>query len=115
MRNIIILLVVLCSFYKANCQELNSDNHKSDTTFTLLGDTLYSNMGFILYVGQKVIAGHGSSQNGWYNSIDFKSAFTWEKWLYRDMEIKNKMEYQSDESKRDRDKVKNIFHLEIHL
>ncbi len=109
MRKPIILLIVLCSFYNANCQEINSDIHKSDTTFTLVGDTLYSNKGFNLYIGQKVIAGHGSDENGWYRYVRFKSAFTWEKWLFRDMEINNNMEYQSDESKRDQDKIKEYF------
>ena len=108
-RKPIILLIVLCSFYNANCQEINSDIHKSDTTFTLVGDTLFSNKGFNLYIGQKVIAGHGSDENGWYRYVRFNSAFTWEKWLFRDMEINNNMEYQSDESKRDQDKVKEFF------
>ncbi len=109
MKKSIILLIVLSSFYYANCQELNSDIYKSDTTFTLVGDTLYSNKGFNLYIGQKVIAGHGSYENGRYRSVDFNSAFTWEKWLFRNMEIKNKFEYQLDESKRNLDKVKEYF------
>ena len=109
MRKTIFLLVVLSSFYKAYSQNSKTDINRTDTTFTLVGDTLFSNKGFNLYVGMKVIAGNGSDENGWYRYVRFNSAFTWEKWLFRDLEMKNNSEYKTDESKRELDKVKEFF------
>lgn len=60
-----------------------------DTVYTLVGDTLFTNTGIRIVVGQSLTVGKGSDENGWYASMSFKSPFNWSLWLFRDKELNN--------------------------
>lgn len=46
----------------------------NDTTYTLSGDTLFTNQNFKIYTGQKLYLGKAAGANGWYSTFSFKSA-----------------------------------------
>lgn len=77
---------------------------------TLVGDTLHSNNHPSIYIGKKLTCGLAAGQNGWYRTFSFKSPASWPILLWRDMEIKNNMDYQLDEDLRNKDKVKEFLH-----
>ena len=75
--------------------------------YSLKNDSLFIGTDSVITIGQKLIVGEGSDENGWYQSMQFKSAFAWPIWLFRNSELNNKY-YQQDASYiRGRDKVKN--------
>lgn len=77
-----------------------------DTTWTYRDDTLFTDKGFNIYVGQQLVAGKGSDEEGRYRSISFKSALAFPLMFLRETEIKNNYSYEADPNLRDRDKVK---------
>jgi hypothetical protein len=78
----------------------------NNAPYTLVGDTLFNTENFKIYPEQKFKCGKGSDENGWYKAITFKNPANWANLLWREMEIKNNIDYQFDEGKRDKDKVK---------
>jgi hypothetical protein len=86
--------------------QTTESNPVSDTTYTLIGDTLFTNKTFKLYVGQQLLSGGGSSENGWYQSITFKSGSSWPVLLWDKTETKNNLDYQLDPQLRVNDKLK---------
>lgn len=96
MKKAVALLFILLSLNAES--QINSYRLKNDSLF-ISGDS-------VITIGQKLIVGKGSDENGWYKSMRFKSAFAWPIWLFRDSELKNEY-YQGDGSYiRERDKVK---------
>ncbi len=79
-----------------------------DTTYTLIGDTLFSNANYKIAVGQPLIIGNASGEEGRYQTIMFKSGASWPLLLFRDAEIRQNYEYQLDPTAREKDKVKGI-------
>ena len=106
MRKIIFLFIVLCSFLTAKSvtAPLLISNYK--TKKLNISDTIITNKGFTIYVGQKLIVGKGSGENSWYRTIDFKNGFNFPLLFLRDLEIKQNLKYQADPSVRNKDKVK---------
>jgi hypothetical protein len=49
----------------------------NDAVYTLVGDTLFINKDFKIFIGQKLIVGNGSSRNGWYKTISDNSFLDW--------------------------------------
>jgi hypothetical protein len=80
----------------------------ADTTYTMAGNTLSTNQGFKIVVGQPIIIGEASGEQGWYRSITFKSPAAWPVLLFREQELSQNLDYQLDESIRDKDKVKGL-------
>lgn len=103
MKNVFLLFIILLGSLKNYAQ--------SDTALTKLsGDTLYIGTGHKITVGQKIIVGKGSEDNGWYKSIRFKSSFASPIWLFKNSELDNKYQYQPDaEQRRENDKVMQSF------
>jgi len=83
----------------------------ADTTFIFKDDTLFSNIGFKIFVGQNLIIGKGSEGNGCYQAISFKSPIALPILLFRKTETANNLEYQVDPSQRDKDKVKEYLNI----
>jgi hypothetical protein len=79
-----------------------------DTTYTLVGNTLLTNQGFKIVVGQPIIIGEAAGEQGWYQTIIFRNPTAWPILLFRDIELKNNMEYQLDESIRTKNKIRDI-------
>jgi len=86
--------------------QIDSLQENPDTSFNLVGDTLFTNHDLKMFVGQKLIVGKGSEENELYKTIGFKSAASWPVWLWQDAETKINYEYQADPQKRINDKVK---------
>jgi hypothetical protein len=82
----------------------------NDTTYTLSGDTLFTNQNFKISIGQKLTLGKGSGANGWYNTFSFKSAWNLPTMLLYKMEIKNNYDYQQDPSLWEKDQLKIYLH-----
>jgi hypothetical protein len=78
----------------------------ADTTYSLEGDTLFSNQDFKMFIGQKVIVGKGSGERDWYATFSFKSGASWPLLFLKETETQNNVEYQLDPAIRERDKVK---------
>ena len=106
----IALLLLSCLLFLAySCVQPPTDTLLlSEEPFTLVGDTLVSAKNLKIYPKQKFVCGKGSGENGWYKAISFKSPANWANLLWRDMEIKNNIDYQIDEGLRDKDKVKEF-------
>lgn len=79
-----------------------------DTTYRLVGEKLLTNQDFSIAVGQSILIGKAAGEQGWYRTITFKSPTAWPLLLLRDQEISQNVEYQSDESMRERDKIRDI-------
>src|SRR4051812_22317576 len=77
-----------------------------DTTYIYKDDTLFSDKGFSICVGQTLFAGKGGGEDARYMSISFKSAFAFPLMFLRGTELKNNSDYESNPSLRDADKVK---------
>jgi hypothetical protein len=101
-----ICLLYMLSFQTVSGQSPVDPVKEGDTTFILRDDTLFSNKGFYIFVGQHLIAGKGSDEDGHYRAIGFKSAAAFPLLFLRDAEMKNNVDYQNDPSIRDRDKVR---------
>src|SRR5258708_6984477 len=74
--------------------------------YTLANDTLYTNAGFQIFVGQQIIIGKGSGQNGWYQSIGFRSGAAWPLLLFYNTELKVTYNEPDGTQIRENDKVK---------
>ena len=79
----------------------------SDTLYSLKNDSLFISDDSIITVGQKLVVGKGSDENGWYTSMRFKSAFAWPLWLFRSSELDNEYDKHDGVYIRERDKVKS--------
>ena len=101
-----ICLLCILTFHTVFGQSPIDSVKEGDTTFIFRDDTLFSNKGFYIFVGQHLIAGKGSDEDGHYQTIGFKSAAAVPLLFLRNAEIKNNVDYQSDPSERDRDKVR---------
>ena len=90
----------------ADAIKLTSDTAKEAETFTYADDTIYSSKGYKIFVGQHVIAGKGSGEEGRYKYISFKSPFAFPLIFLRNTEIRQDIDYRNDPNLRDQDKVK---------
>ena len=77
-----------------------------DTTYNLVGDTLFTNQNFKIAVGQTIVIGKASDERDWYKTITFKSGASWPLLLMQKAETSQNFEYQLDRSVREKDKVK---------
>jgi hypothetical protein len=91
-------------YYSLALNETSSNNN--DTTYTLIGDTLFTNQDFKIVVGQPIIIGKASDERDWYKTITFKSGASWPLVFLQKVETRQNMEYQLDPSIREKDKVK---------
>src|SRR5688500_3978700 len=102
-------ILLLSLHFSINCYS-QADNDlllkKSDTTYTLVGDTLFSNHDFKIFIGQPLIIGHAKGERNWYNTISFKSGASWPLLFLKNAETNLDLEYQMDPSIREKDKVK---------
>ena len=105
-RYIILLTMLLCKGAYAAAQD-ESSSGKNDTTYTLAGDTLFTNQDFRIFIGQPIIIGKASGERGWYNTISFKSGASWPLLLMKGAELRQDQEYQLDPSVREKDKVRD--------
>jgi hypothetical protein len=64
------------------------------TTLFMQNDTLVSNKGFSIFIGQKLVAGKGSDEKGRYKYVLFKSSLNWPSLMFRDLAFKNNDEYK---------------------
>jgi hypothetical protein len=103
-KAILLYFLMLFPFYG-----FSQENTKIDTTYFLKEDTLFSNAGFNIYVGQTLYAGKGSLEQNRFQTIGFKSSLAFPLLFMRDKEIENNSEYRSDHSIRDADIVKKSF------
>jgi hypothetical protein len=106
-RNFLSLSFFVCIGLPAVAQP-DSTTIKQDTTYTLVGDTLFTNQGFKIVVGQPIIIGTASGEQGWYQTITFKNPTAWPLLLFRDLELSQNLDYQLDESIREKDKIKDL-------
>ena len=106
MRKIIFLFIVLCSFLTAKSvtAPLLISNYK--TKKLNISDTIITNKGFTIYVGQKLIVGKGTGLNGRYVAIGFKTPVNFTNLFLRETDIAHNPEYKLDPSAREKDKVK---------
>jgi hypothetical protein len=103
------LILLLCGNAHA---QTDRPGISRDTVYTLLDDTLYSNIGFAIIVGQKLLVGKGSEEKGWYMSMWFKSPFNWSLWLFRDAELNTSTNPSRIDAAQEREnnKLKNFLH-----
>jgi hypothetical protein len=102
----LILFCLLATFNESLHAQTDTSKMVSDTIYALIGDTLFTNKNFKLYVGQQLLSGSASGENGWYRTITFKSGASWPVLLWDKMETKNNVDYQLDPQLRVNDKVK---------
>jgi hypothetical protein len=86
--------------------QTESLSRNNDTTYTLVGDTLFTNQHFKIAVGQPIIIGKASGERDWYQTITFKSGASWPLLFLQKAETSQNLEYQMDPSVREKDKVK---------
>ena len=101
--SIFIFLFLFNTQLRAQTGPLQAQN---DTTFTLIGDTIFSNQDFKIYIGQRLVIGSASGERDWYETISFKSGASWPLLLMKKEETNLNQEYQLDPSIREKDKVK---------
>ena len=105
----LITFLTLFFFNNANSQSHASlGSLQNDTTYTLVGDTLFSNKTFKIFIGQPLLIGKASGERDWYNTITFKSGASWPLVLNKKSETELNLEYQLNPSIREKDKVKEI-------
>ena len=105
------LFLVFILFSKISlAKNLKSSKRLADTILTFQNDTLFSNVGFKIFIGQKLTIGKGSD-DGRYQTMSFKSPFALPTLLNRNLDIKNNIEYQNNPSLRDQDKVKESLNI----
>jgi hypothetical protein len=113
MKKILILFFTV-AFFNTKAQT-TATKSPSDTLYSFKNDSLFISDDSIITIGQKLVVGKGSDENGWYRSMRFKSAFAWPLWLFRSSELdnirsselNNKYYEQDAEYIRERDKVKS--------
>jgi len=105
-RWLTVCLLSITSFQITSAQSRIDSISTGDTTFIFRDDTLFSNKGFNIFVGQHLIAGRGSDEEGRYRAISFRSPFAFPLWFMRETELKNDPAYSIDPYKRDGDMVK---------
>jgi hypothetical protein len=108
-KAILILLLITCLqllFINTKAQTTATKN-SSDTLYSFKNDSLFISDDSIITIGQKLVVGKGSDQNGWYRSMRFKSAFAWPLWLFRSSELNNEYDEPDGTYIRERDKVKS--------
>lgn len=103
-RHITLLAIFFCKTAYAQDEPSSA---KNDTTYTLAGDTLFTNQDFKVFVGQPLIIGKASGERGWYNTIRFKTGASWPLLFMQKTEIRQDPEYQLDPSVREKDKVRD--------
>lgn len=89
----------------------NESTQYKDTTYTLIGDTLFSNQNFKIAIGQPVVIGSASGERDWYNTISLKSGASWPLLFLKKTETGQNIEYQMDASIREKDKVKEYLNM----
>lgn len=107
---ILVFILFILSSNISSGKHITNSKRVVDTIFTFKNDTLISNIGFKIFVGQKLTIGKGSA-DGRYQTISFKSPFALPTLLNRNLDIKNNIEYQNDPSLRDQDKVKESLNI----
>jgi hypothetical protein len=105
-RRFLSLTLFVCIALHAVAQT-DSTSVGRDTTYTLVGNILSTNHGFKIVVGQPIIIGKASDEHGWYHTITFKNPTAWPLLLFRDIELSQSVDYQTDASIRERDKIKD--------
>ncbi|MBD3750549.1 MAG: hypothetical protein IE931_13755 [Sphingobacteriales bacterium] len=112
MKIIICILVLIIVNFPNLYAQSDRFNPSKDNVYNLLNDTLFTNRGIRIIVGQKLIVGKGSDKNGWYSSMQFRSPFNWSIWLFRDMELNNSTNPSKvdAEQERERDSLRDFFH-----
>lgn len=100
------ILLFIVFFRISAGRSFTSSKKVVDTTFTFKNDTLFSNVGFKIFVGQKLIVGKGSEDHGRYQTLIFRSPAAISLLLFRKTELANDPEYRLDPPLRDQDKVK---------
>lgn len=103
---IVIYITLLLSTNVHSQNHIGSALDKSDTAYALIGDTLFSNMSFKIFIGQPVVIGKPSGERDWYNTITFKSGAAWPLVFLKKSETALDLEYQLDPSVREKDKLK---------
>ena len=58
-------------------KQTDSISKYHNVIYTLVGDTLFTNKDFKIFVGKKLFVGNGSSENGWYKTTSLNSAIDW--------------------------------------
>jgi hypothetical protein len=58
-------------------KQTDSVSKYHNVIYTLVGDTLFTNKDFKIFVGKKLFVGNGSSENGWYKTTSLNSAIDW--------------------------------------
>jgi hypothetical protein len=85
---------------------------QNGTSYRLINDTLFANNAIRFFIGQKLQAGRGAGQNGWYEQIGFKSPLNWSLLLFHDSEIKNSYSNSgTPEVDRQNDKLKGLLNI----
>jgi hypothetical protein len=107
-RLIIAFTFILLSADNNFAQMDSLSNNNADTIYILSGDTIFTNKDFNFYVGQKLIVGKGRGEREWYQTVSFRSGLSWPLIFLQKMEMKNNLEYQSDPSIREKDKVRDF-------
>lgn len=69
MKSAVRLLVFFCLFINYAQGQTDTLKQSSDTIYTKIGDTIFTNKDFKFFVGQKLMVGKGSGINGWYKTI----------------------------------------------
>jgi hypothetical protein len=83
----------------------------NDVVFTLVGDTLFTNKNFKIFIGQQLIVGNGSSENGWYKTTSFNSVIDWYSVTLAILGTEN-TENQDEKESRTNDLVRDCLHQE---
>ena len=107
MSKIIILFFTVLPLYSQS--QTRKVQHSSDSLYIFRNDSLFISPDSIITIGQKLKIGNGSDENGWYESISFKSAFAWPLWLFRSSELENEYDTPDGAYIREREKVKSFF------
>ena len=102
---LVTVFYILIPVYKSVNGQTTIPIEVPDTTYTLIGDTLFTDKGFKFYKGQILKVGNGSGENGWFNTITFRSGASWPLLLWKKMDEKDP-DYQLDPSIRIKDNVK---------
>ncbi len=105
MNKIIILIFTILPL--CSTSQTRKVQHSSDSLYAFRNDSLFISPDSIITIGQKLKIGNGSDENGWYESIGFKSAFAWPLWLFRNSELENVYDKPDGAYIREREKVKS--------
>lgn len=111
MKNRGLIIGLLCVAVAHFAQGQTSDLQKyNEVKYSLVGDTLFTNKDFRIYLGQQLFVGKSSAEDGWYHTITFKNPAAYPLVLWRNMELKLDPDYQFDEELRIKDKLKEYLH-----